>query len=218
MEEAEAKCCANAFPNQRSAFTISFTACFRISAYITLKIGPKQRKPPGDRTQPEPTSNNEEVDNPAEKLHASSDSGNPPRVNSQETPSVSQESVSQETSSENLQLNSPGVEALNVEIPNSTNKTLTASETQRDCAELKKQLADLERRYTVLQEHHTHAKNAIQNLKKKVRKHSSVIIITCIITAVKCVCIILYIMYYVSAVEDVVHHFVHSVFLLQGIK
>ncbi|XP_077529173.1 uncharacterized protein LOC144141491 [Haemaphysalis longicornis] len=35
-----------------------------------IRVAPKQRKPPRDRTQPEPTSNNEEVDNPAEEPHA----------------------------------------------------------------------------------------------------------------------------------------------------
>lgn len=130
---------------------------------VLLPVAPKQRKPPKERTLLEPTSTNEEVDYPSEEAHATRETGEmllePTRT------------ASQETSSDNLQLDSPG--ALNGGLPNSANESLAASDTQRDCAELKKQLADVERRYAMLQEHHTNAKNAIQNLKKQVRKLES---------------------------------------------
>ncbi|XP_077485470.1 uncharacterized protein LOC144095680 [Amblyomma americanum] len=116
---------------------------------LPFRVAPRKRKPPRDRTQPVPTSVNEEVKNPSTHM------------------------VPQDTSSVNLQVNRSDVESLNVGSPSSTDETPTASETQTDSAELKKQLVDMERKYATLQEHHTIAKNTIQNLEKQVQKHES---------------------------------------------
>lgn len=112
-----------------------------------------------------PRLNHKEVSDLADVTHAASDVV--------EMLTESSEAVSQETSTDNMEVNSPGVEALNVRIANSTDETPTVSETQRDYAELKKQLADIERKYATLREHHSITTNTIQNLRKQVHKLES---------------------------------------------
>ncbi|KAL1467150.1 hypothetical protein MTO96_026278 [Rhipicephalus appendiculatus] len=56
------------------------------------------------------------------------------------------------------------------EVSDSADETSNATV---ESAELKKQLADLTRKYTELQQHHASAKNTIQGLKKKVQKLES---------------------------------------------
>ncbi|XP_077490812.1 uncharacterized protein LOC144101512 [Amblyomma americanum] len=135
-----------------------------VPTVFSFRVAPRNRKPPRDRTQLVPISANEEVNNPAEGLHIASEADLLPD---------STEMVSRDTSSVNLQVDSLDVESSNVGSPSSTDETPTASGTQTDCAELRKQLVDMERKYATLQEHHTIANKTIQKLKKQVQKHES---------------------------------------------
>ncbi|XP_049273685.1 THAP domain-containing protein 1-like [Rhipicephalus sanguineus] len=136
-----------------------------VPTLFPFKVAPRKRKPPRERALPVPRLNHKEVSDPADVPHAASDVV--------EMLPESPEAVSQETSTDNMEVNSPGVEALNVRIANSTDETPTVSETQRDHAQLKKQLADIERKYATLQEHHSITTNTIQNLRKQVHKLES---------------------------------------------
>ncbi|KAL3238543.1 hypothetical protein MRX96_048086 [Rhipicephalus microplus] len=108
MEEADAKCCTNAFPIQSCPEEAKATEG-KSTAYAQVKpqrVAPKKRKPPRERALPVPRLNHKEVSDPVDVPHTASDVV--------EMLPGSSEKVSQETSTDNREVNSQGVEALNL--------------------------------------------------------------------------------------------------------